>query len=142
MNDNPTSRLPAPREPAPVTPESLQTLLASTHYYTAFDGSVQSGANMGEQSDVVVRALQHTMICTLVFRNGFAVTGSAMCLSRPDYDEGEARAAAKSEAIQQAVQYAHFLDRQRMHEAPAPKPPETPINSPDGEKIVQLRRST
>ncbi len=144
MTDAPTSPLPQPREPGPVTPESIKAHLISEHYFTAFDGAVQSGVNRGEQSAAIVGALQHTMICTLVFRNGFAVVGVAPCLYRESYDPQLAQEAARGDALAQAVRFVHFIDRQRIadEDFAAGKSADKPaINSPAGDNIRQLRRS-
>ena len=68
--------LTAPR----VTPDDLMSNIASTVYFTAFDGFQGSDANE-DQSLATCDALRLLTFCVLVLRNGFTVTGESIALA-------------------------------------------------------------
>lgn len=92
--------LTAPR----VTPDALQAVIASEHYFTALDGLMSDGG-MGKQHiepeaggpDPSV-SLGLLTFCVLVLRNGFAVTGESACASPENFDAELGRKIARRNA--------------------------------------------
>lgn len=76
--------LTAPR----VTPNHIESIIASEHYFTGSDGVLGAYKNNDDvyvgsaPSDKSVRSLDLITFCVLVLQNGFTVTGESACASR------------------------------------------------------------
>lgn len=77
-----SKNLNAPR----ITPEHIDSIIASQHYFTAADG--ERFAQFGEQYATVdvPKPLECLTFCVLVLRNGFTVTGESACASPENFD--------------------------------------------------------
>lgn len=86
--------LTAPR----VTPEDIESNIASEHYFTAgdavFPGDVIAGRNAAKYE-----ALRLLTFCVLVLRNGFTVTGESACASPENFDSALGRKIARQNAV-------------------------------------------
>jgi len=84
--------LTAPR----VTPDALQAVIASEHYFTAADGARESEL---WPADVPKDSPLHLLtFCVLVLRNGFTVTGESACASPENFDAELGRKIARRNA--------------------------------------------
>lgn len=94
--------LTAPR----VTPQDIESNIASEHYFTASDGVL--GAYKGNNdvyvgtapNDLNAAALPLLTFCVLVLRNGFTVTGESACASPENFDAEIGRKIARQNAEQ------------------------------------------
>ena len=87
--------LTAPR----VTPADIEASIASTVYFTAFQG-FKGNDDAVDQSMVTCDALRLLTFCVLVLRNGFTVTGESACASPENFDADIGRKIARENAKQ------------------------------------------
>ena len=90
--------LTAPR----VTPQRIQDVIASEHYFTARDGCIGGELVQGQQVHDIrgVDALSLLTFCVLVLKNGFTVTGESACASPENFDAEVGRKIARQNAVQ------------------------------------------
>ncbi|EML1597801.1 hypothetical protein RVY52_002540 [Burkholderia cenocepacia] len=119
MNDNEIEQeIIAKGKTAPrVTPERIEGVIASEHYFTAADGI--SGANPVDQGDSTLpwQPLGLLTFCVLVLRNGFTVTGESACASPENFDAEIGRKVARANAVQKIWPLEGYLLKQRLHDA-------------------------
>jgi len=103
--------LTAPR----VTPQRINDVIASIHYFTAEQGaraSVDSGVIDAEDS----APLSLLTFCVLVLKNGFTVTGESACASPENFDAEIDRKIARENAVNKVWMLEGYLLKQRLHE--------------------------
>ena len=90
--------LTAPR----VTPQRIQDVIASEHYFTARDGCIGGELVQGQQVHDIrgVDALSLLTFCVLVLKNGFTVTGESACVSPENFNAELGRKIARQNAVQ------------------------------------------
>lgn len=76
-----TKGLTAPR----VTPQRIEDVIASEHYFTALDG-VSGATGRGTKSNSADVSLGLLTFCVLVLKNGFTVTGESACANPENFD--------------------------------------------------------
>lgn len=104
--------LTAPR----VTPDDLMSNIASTVYFTAFDGFQGSDAKE-DQSLATCDALRLLTFCVLVLRNGFTVTGESACASPENFNAEIGRKIAFENAKQKIWPLMGYALKQQLSEA-------------------------
>ena len=82
-----------------VTPADIEANIASTVYFTAFQG-FQGNDDTDDQSMATCDALRLLTFCVLVLRNGFTVTGESACASPENFDAEIGRKIARQNAVQ------------------------------------------
>lgn len=93
--------LTAPR----VTPNHIESIIASEHYFTGSDGVLGAYKNNDDvyvgsaPSDKSVRSLDLITFCVLVLQNGFTVTGESACASPENFDPEIGRKIARENAV-------------------------------------------
>ena len=87
--------LTAPR----VTPADIEANIASTVYFTAFQG-FKGSDDTADQSLATCDALRLLTFCVLVLQNGFTVTGESACASPENFDAEVGRKIARENAKQ------------------------------------------
>ena len=114
--------LTAPR----VTPQRIEEVIASEHYFTAAQGSQAGRDSMAlEHGSAVPAGVPHKdalsllTICVLVLRNGFTVTGESACASPENFDAELGRKIARANAVQKIWTLEGYLLKQRLHETNA-----------------------
>lgn len=109
-----------------VTPEVIEALIASEHYFTAWDailhnpyvaGALHYGISPDGSTSAQMRALQSLTFCVLVLRNGFTVTGESACASPENFDAEIGRRIARQNAVQKIWPLEGYLLRQMLHVA-------------------------
>lgn len=90
-----TKGLTAPR----VTPQRIEEVIDSEHYFTAANGAAHSAAvNVIPANGAPVDPLCLLTICVLVLKNGFTVTGESACASPENFDAELGRKIARKHA--------------------------------------------
>jgi hypothetical protein len=98
--------LTAPR----VTPDRINEVIASEHYFTAADG-VQNN-DLPEQT---VDQLSLLTFCVLVLINGFTVTGESACASPENFDAELGKKIARTNAVNKIWPLEGYLLKQQLH---------------------------
>ena len=103
-------RLDAPR----VTPNDIQNVIQSEHYFTAYAGAKYGRITRDEpiNSD----ALKLLTFCVLVLRNGFTVTGESACASPKNFDAEIGKKIARQNAINKVWMLEGYLLKQKLFE--------------------------
>jgi hypothetical protein len=104
--------LTAPR----ITPADIEANIASTVYFTAFDGFVGSPSEE-DQSMHTCDALRLLTFCVLVLRNGFTVTGESACASPENFDAEIGRKIARQNAVNKIWPLMGYELKQKLSEA-------------------------
>jgi hypothetical protein len=128
MNDNRIEQeiqakgLTAPR----VTPADIEANIASEHYFTAKQGSIQANKEAGDaiidrvasfaDLPTVVQALGLLTFCVLTLRNGFTVTGESACASPENFDAELGRKIARENAKQKIWPLMGYALKQKLAE--------------------------
>ncbi|MGP4955351.1 Gp49 family protein [Pseudomonas helleri] len=105
--------LTAPR----VTPQDLQSNIASEYYFTAHD-AVQASPHCNESAVLcgVEKSLGLLTFCVLVLRNGFTVTGESACASPENFDAEIGRKIARQNAEQKIWPLMGYALKQKLYE--------------------------
>ena len=109
---------------ARVTPEHIEGVIASEHYFTAKDGIVGSRAQSEkchQAVDKISDSLGVLTFCVLVLENGFTVTGESACASPENFDEEIGRKIARENAINKIWMLEGYLLKQKLHNKTAGK---------------------
>lgn len=101
--------LTAPR----VTPQRIQDVIASEHYFTAAQG--RHGATGADVEDGDPLSL--LTFCVLVLKNGFTVTGESACASPENFDAELGRKVARGNAVNKIWALEGYLLKQSLHDA-------------------------
>jgi hypothetical protein len=112
---------------ARVTPEEIENVIYSEHYFTAAHGVEGACANLqlwqtfkdvdtlqGERAPE--SPLDLLTFCVLVLRNGFSVTGESACASRQNFDAEIGRKIARQNAVAKIWPLQGYLLKERMRE--------------------------
>ena len=101
--------LTAPR----VTPQRIQDVIASEHYFTGYQGA----QTFGGEPEGIPDALKLLTFCVLVLKNGFTVTGESACASPENFDAEIGRKIARDNAVNKIWQLEGYLLKQSLHDA-------------------------
>lgn len=109
--------LTAPR----VTPDRIESIIASEHYFTAAQGD-----HKAKEDDLLINpepyveatpdALHLLTFCVLVLRNGLTVTGESACASPENFDPEIGRKIARENAVNKIWMLEGYLLKQRLSE--------------------------
>lgn len=87
-----------------ITPAMIEANIASTHFFTAYDGSTGLNAlgiySPNWEVPKSLEALGCLTFCILVLKNGFTVTGESACASPENFDREIGRRIALENAKQ------------------------------------------
>lgn len=104
--------LTAPR----VTPEHIDTVIVSEHYFTAEAGVYgEDVLRMTGMPDEFPESLSLLTFCVLVLRNGFTVTGESACASPENFDAEVGRQVARRNAREKVWSLEGYLLREQLH---------------------------
>ena len=104
--------LTAPR----VTPTDIEANIASTVYFTAFQG-FKGNDDTEDQSLATCDALRLLTFCVLVLRNGFTVTGESACASPENFDAEVGRKIARANAVNKIWPLMGYALKEQLHNA-------------------------
>jgi hypothetical protein len=113
--------LTAPR----VTPQRIEEVIASEHYFTAAEG--MAGAASLKHRAVVIgetqppAALGLLTFCVLVLKNGFTVTGESACASPENYNAELGQKIARQHAVNKIWPLEGYLVRAGLSRAAGAK---------------------
>lgn len=109
--------LTAPR----VTPQRIEDVIVSEHYFTAADGrsgaiaaETYSGIERPGPDDSDLGPLGLLTFCVLVLRNGFTVTGESACASPENFDAELGRKIARKHAKEKIWTLEGYLLRESL----------------------------
>lgn len=101
--------LTAPR----VTPQRIEEVIASEHYFTADQGAVHTSA-VNSVEVIPSYCLGLLTFCVLVLKNGFTVTGESACASPANFDAELGRKIARTNAVNKIWPLEGYLLKQRL----------------------------
>ncbi|MDE9605248.1 Gp49 family protein [Citrobacter freundii] len=106
--------LTAPR----ITPQHIESVIISEHYFTAASGVVGEAALLkaGLDYSEVPASLKLLTFCVLVLRNGFTVTGESACASPENFDPEIGRKIARENAVNKIWMLEGYLLKQKLSE--------------------------
>lgn len=103
-----------------LTPESIDSVIVSEHYFTARDGvvGVELDAGLIDEADEANTpdALRLLTFCVLVLENGFTVTGESACASPENFNADIGRKIAYENARQKIWPLEGYLLKQALHD--------------------------
>ena len=103
-----------------LTPALIDSVIASEHYFTAFDGAAHTGEHSKWAGDWEVprsiEALGLLTFCVLVLKNGFTVTGESACASLENFDAEVGRKIARRNAVDKIWPLLGFTLKQKLYE--------------------------
>jgi hypothetical protein len=100
-----------------ITPERIQAVIASEHYFTAEEGVIGAYKANGDvyvgtmPDDLNASALPLLTICVLVLANGFTVLGKSACASPENFNAEIGRRIAREDAERQIWALEGYLLR-------------------------------
>nr|EKW1515392.1 hypothetical protein [Citrobacter freundii]EKW7467133.1 hypothetical protein [Citrobacter freundii] len=98
-----------------VTPDHIERIIASEHYFTAGDGVAgvcfRKVASMHSPQE-----LELLTFCVLVLLNGFTVTGESACASPENFDPEIGRKIARENAVNKIWMLEGYLLKQKLSE--------------------------
>ena len=97
-----------------VTPQRINDVIASEHYFTAADGI--TGAYDGRVGYDSRDPMSLLTFCVLVLENGFTVTGESSCASQENFDPEVGRKIARENAVNKIWMLEGYLLKQALHE--------------------------
>lgn len=101
-----------------VTPQHIESLIVSEHFFTAYDGIGGEGAWAKYKSAFDLtesqKALKLLTFCVLVLENGFTVTGESACASPDNFDAEIGRRIARQNAVNKIWLLEGYLLKQRL----------------------------
>ncbi|MGS3142200.1 Gp49 family protein [Aeromonas sanarellii] len=102
-----------------VTPQRINDVIASEHYFTAGQGVSGEVSSRDEQpyQFCYESSLDLLTFCVLVLKNGFTVTGESACASPENFDPEVGRKAARENAVNKIWALEGYLLKQALHEA-------------------------
>ncbi|HCU6285944.1 TPA: hypothetical protein OU174_001072 [Escherichia coli] len=107
--------------PLKVTPEHIEQLIQSEHYFTAYDASYGdnfiSVYNSKTDIDKCHESLKLLTFCVMVLKNGYTVTGKSACVRPEIFNFDVGREYARKDAIDQIWPLEGYLLKQKWHEA-------------------------
>lgn len=106
-----------------VTPQRINDVIASEHYFTAQNGAMgayAAGGGVhpfgGTPSKETHDALGLLTFCVLVLENGFTVTGESACASPENFDAELGRKIARQNAVNKIWPLEGYLLKNKIHE--------------------------
>lgn len=102
-----------------VTPEVIDAVIASEHYFTGLNAFNREGSweGIGDTQRIKsAEALSLLTFCVLVLRNGFTVTGESACVSPENFDSDIGRRIAREKAIEKIWLLEGYLLKQRLYD--------------------------
>ncbi|MGS3128133.1 Gp49 family protein [Aeromonas caviae] len=101
-----------------VTPQRINDVIASEHYFTAGQGVSGEVSSRDEQpyQFCYESSLDLLTFCVLVLKNGFTVTGESACASPENFDPEVGRKAARQNAVNKIWALEGYLLKQALHE--------------------------
>lgn len=101
-----------------VTPDHIENVISSEHYFTAGEGYAGSAALTAKEGGLISPPEQLDLLtfCVLVLSNGFTVTGESACASPENFDAEIGRNIARANAIQKIWPLEGYLLKQRLSE--------------------------
>lgn len=103
--------LTAPR----VTPQRINDVIASEHYFTAGDGIHGATITAGIDTSVYPSSLDLLTFCVLTLKNGFTVTGESACASPENFDAEIGRQIARENAVNKVWMLEGYLLKEQLH---------------------------
>ncbi len=110
-----------------LTPDDIEAVIASEHYFTAAQGvegvghasrlaaAIAAGGDpFGDGEAIVDPALPLLTFCVLVLRNGFTVTGESACVSAENFDADIGKRVARAAAKQKIWPLEGYLLKERL----------------------------
>lgn len=101
-----------------ITPERIQQVIASAHYFTGLEGV--TGAHAVHGSDATLTQIDGAIslglltICILVLQNGFTVVGKSACASPQNFNAEMGRRLAREDAERQIWALEGYQLRTRL----------------------------
>lgn len=103
------------RAAARITPDHIEDVIASEHYFTAGDGiRGESGDTRTMKSMGASNSLEQLTFCVLVLKNGFTVTGESACASPENFDAEIGRKIARQNAFNKIWMLEGYLLKQKI----------------------------
>lgn len=106
--------LTAPR----VTPEHIESVIHSCHYFTAAEGVSGRAVALGQATstkDAGNNPLKLLTFCVLVLDNGYTVVGKSACASPENFNSELGEQIALKDAKAQIWNLEGYLLKQRLH---------------------------
>lgn len=98
-----------------VTPDRVESVIYSEHYFTAQQGVVGAALAIGVTvGDGTHNPLNLLTICVLVLSNGFTVTGESACASPENFDAEIGRKIARKNAAEKIWLLEGYLLRNKL----------------------------
>jgi hypothetical protein len=98
------------RAPPRSTPQEIEAMIASEHYFTAADGVCGAGAQRPYDGP-----LASITFCVLVLHNGHTALGRAFCHDPAQFDESTVRVRARNDALGKLYPFIAYAWRDRVH---------------------------
>lgn len=103
-----------------VTPDHVQGVIASEHYFSAASGArwehVESSSEYHVKVPDMPEALELLTFCVMVLKNGFTVTGESACASPENFDAEIGRKIARENAVNKIWLLEGYLLKQQLSE--------------------------
>lgn len=104
-----------------VTPQHIESLIRSEHFFTAAQGDHQAKEddlvdNPQPYVEATPDALHLLTFCVLVLKNGFTVTGESACASPENFDAEIGRKIARANAVEKIWALEGYLLKQKLSE--------------------------
>ena len=108
-----------------LTPDHIDSVIQSVHYFTAGDGYVGALTSseefnaLPEHERTVQPPLQLDLLtfCVIVLRNGFTVTGESACASPENFNAEIGQKVAYENARNKIWQLEGYLLKEKLHQA-------------------------
>ncbi|MCY0803428.1 Gp49 family protein [Providencia rettgeri] len=104
---------------ARITPDHIEGVIASEHYFTAKDGVIGVHAPTAKrypEDSELPESLGILTFCVLVLSNGFTVTGESACASPENFDAEIGRKIARQNAVNKIWILEGYLLKQKLSE--------------------------
>nr|ELR5149101.1 hypothetical protein [Providencia rettgeri] len=103
---------------ARITPDHIEGVIASEHYFTAASGVVGEAALLkaGIDYSEITESLKLLTFCVLVLKNGFTVTGESACASPENFNEEIGRKIARQNAVNKIWMLEGYLLKQKIND--------------------------
>lgn len=101
-----------------VTPDHIESVIRSEHFFTAYDGIGGDGAWAKYKSAFDLTESQESLklltFCVLVLKNGFTVTGESACASPENFDAEIGRKIARENAVNKIWPLEGYLLKEKL----------------------------
>jgi hypothetical protein len=102
-----------------ITPDHIDSVIASEHYFTAAQGYEKSAADNFATDPYPLAtpdSLNLLTFCVIVLKNGFTVTGESACASAENFDEVIGMKIAYENARNKIWALEGYLLRTKLHD--------------------------